>query len=68
LGGAKYNQFNLGANYSLSKRTFLYAIGFYETASGIDSTGKQAVADLSGSAYSSNNRQLAGIFGITHRF
>jgi predicted porin len=68
LGGAKYNQFNLGANYSLSKRTFLYAIGFYETASGIDSTGKQAVADLGGSAYSSNNRQLAGIFGITHRF
>lgn len=68
LGGAKYNQVNLGAVYSLSKRTSLYAIGFYETASGIDSTGKQAVADLNGSAYSGNNRQLAGIFGITHRF
>jgi len=68
LGSAKYNQFNLGAIYWLSKRTSLYAIGFYETASGIDSTGKQAVADLSGSAYSSNNHQLAGIFGITHRF
>jgi predicted porin len=68
LGSAKYNQFNLGAIYSLSKRTSLYAIGFYETASGIDSTGKQAVADLDGSAYSANNHQLAGIFGITHRF
>lgn len=68
LGSAKYNQFNLGAFYGLSKRTTLYAIGFYEMASGIDSTGKQAVADLSGSSYSSNNRQLAGIFGITHRF
>jgi len=68
LGSAKYNQFNLGATYTLSKRTSLYAIGFYETASGIDSTGKQAVADLYSSAYSANNHQLAGIFGITHRF
>jgi predicted porin len=68
LGSAKYNQFNLGAFYSLSKTTLLYAIGFYEIASGIDSTGKQAVADLSGSSYSANNHQLAGIFGITHRF
>lgn len=68
LGSAKYNQFNLGAIYSLSKRTSFYAIGFYETASGIDSTGKQAVADLNGSAYSGNNHQLAAIVGVTHRF
>ncbi|WP_313957424.1 porin [Paraburkholderia sp. BCC1885] len=68
LGSAKYNQFNLGAIYSLSKRTSLYAIGFYELASGIDSTGKAAVADLSGSSYSADKHQLAGIFGITHRF
>ncbi|SFU25920.1 porin [Paraburkholderia aspalathi] len=68
LGSAKYNQFNLGATYALSKRTSLYAIGFYETASGVDSTGKRAVADLNGSAYSGNNHQLAGIFGMTHRF
>ena len=68
LGSAKYNQFNLGVIYSLSKRTSLYAIGFYETASGIDSTGKAAVADLSTSSYSADNHQLAGIFGITHKF
>ena len=68
VGSAKYNQFNLGAIYSLSKRTSLYAIGFYETASGIDSTGKAAVADLNSSAYSADNHQLAGIFGITHKF
>ena len=68
LGSAKYNQFNLGAIYSLSKRTSVYAIGFYETVSGIDSTGKAAVADLNSGVYSGNNRQLAGIFGITHRF
>ncbi|WP_429438938.1 porin [Paraburkholderia sp. GAS33] len=68
VGSAKYNQFNLGAIYSLSKRTSLYAIGFYETASGIDSTGKAAVADLNGSAFSADKHQLAGIFGITHKF
>jgi predicted porin len=66
--GAKYNQFNLGAIYSLSKRTSIYAVGFYEMASGVDSTGHAAVADLYGSSYSSNNRQLAGIVGITQRF
>jgi hypothetical protein len=41
-----------------------YAIGFYETASAIDSTGKQAVAELSGSA-SANDHQLAAIVGMT---
>jgi predicted porin len=68
LESAHYNQFNLGAIYSLSKSTTLYAVGFYEMASGVDSTGKTAVADLASSAYSANNHQLAGIFGITHRF
>jgi predicted porin len=68
LGSAKYNQVNLGTIYSLTKRTSLYATGFYETASGVDSTGKQAVADLSGASYSSTNRQIAAIVGITHRF
>ncbi|MGF6767655.1 putative porin [Paraburkholderia sp. GAS199] len=68
VGSAKYNQFNLGAIYSLSKRTSFYAIGFYETASGVDSTGKQAVADLNGSNYSGNNHQLAALVGMTHRF
>ncbi|WGS54135.1 porin [Paraburkholderia sp. D15] len=68
VGSAKYNQFNLGATYALSKRTSFYAIGFFETASGIDSTGKAAVADLNGSNYSGNNHQLAAIVGMTHRF
>ncbi|WP_375507812.1 porin [uncultured Caballeronia sp.] len=68
VGSAKYNQFNLGTTYFLSKRTSVYAIGFFETASGVDSTGKQAVADFSGSSYSSNNHQLAAIVGMTHRF
>jgi predicted porin len=68
VGSANYNQINLGTIYQLSKRTSLYAIGFYETASGIDSTGKKAVADFSGSSYSSTSHQVAAIVGITHRF
>ncbi|WP_338069342.1 porin [Paraburkholderia phosphatilytica] len=68
FSGAHYNQFNLGAIYSVSKRTSFYAIGFYETASGTDSTGKAAVADLNGSAYSADNHQVAAIVGMTHRF
>jgi len=66
--GASYNQFNLGAMYNLSTRTFLYAIAFYEKASGTDSTGKAAVADLDGSAFSASNSQFATIVGITHKF
>jgi predicted porin len=68
VGSANYNQVNLGTIYQLSKRTSLYAIGFYETASGIDSTCKKAVADFSGSSYSSTNHQVAAIVGVTHRF
>jgi predicted porin len=67
-GGANYNQFNLGATYSISKRTSFYANAFFETASGTDSTGKAAVADLSGSSYSKSGRQVATIVGITHKF
>jgi len=68
FGSAHYNQGNLGATYSLSKRTSVYAMGFYQVASGTDSTGKSAVADLSGSTYSSTNKEVAAIVGITHRF
>jgi len=67
-GSAHYNQFNLGTVYSLSKRTSLYATGFFEAASGTDSTGHAAVADFTGSTYSSTDRQVAGMVGITHRF
>jgi len=41
FGSAHYNQGNLGATYSLSKRTSVYAMGFYQVASGTDSTGKK---------------------------
>jgi len=65
---AHYNQINVGATYGITKRTSLYADGFYEAASGTDSTGKAAVANFYGSTYSSTNHAVAAIFGMTHRF
>lgn len=68
FSSAHYNQVNLGAVYALSKRTSLYATGFFEDASGTDSTGQRAVANFSGSTASSTDRAVAAIVGITHRF
>ncbi|KLU24995.1 hypothetical protein EOS_17045 [Caballeronia mineralivorans PML1(12)] len=67
--GAKYQQMNLGAIYSVSKRTSLYATAAYQKASGTNSLGKSAVADLtSGTAPSGNDHELSVIMGIRHKF
>lgn len=65
---AHYNQVNLGVIYALSKRTSLYADGFYEAAAGTDSTGKATVANFNGSTYSSTNHAVSAIVGVTQRF
>ncbi|WP_109476179.1 porin [Paraburkholderia sp. C35] len=66
--GAKYNQVDLGANYFLSKRTDLYALAFFQKASGHDSTGHSAVAQLAFASASTSDRQLIGLVGIRHKF
>lgn len=66
--GAHYNQFDLGAVYSLSKRTSLYLMGFYQTASGTNSMGVPAVAEIDGTTTSSSNRQTVVTFGLLHKF
>jgi predicted porin len=68
FGSAHYNQVNLGTVYSLSKRTSLYLTGFFEDASGTDSTGHRATANFIGSTSSSTQRAVAAIAGITHKF
>jgi predicted porin len=65
---AKYGQLNAGAQYSLSKRTLLYATTSWEHASGIDSTGKEAVAALSFLTPSSTPNQVAVRVGVRHSF
>jgi predicted porin len=68
LGSAHYNQGNLGAVYSLSKRTSVYLFGLYQVAAGRDSTGQVAVANLASTTNSSNNKEVAAFVGMVHRF
>jgi predicted porin len=68
VGGVTYNTFGVGANYRLSTRTDLYAAVDYQSASGHDSTGGPAVANLAGESQSSNAHQAVGRVGIRHKF
>ncbi|WP_218778372.1 porin [Caballeronia sordidicola] len=65
---AKYSQVTLGTQYFLSKRTRLYAEAAWQHASGIDSTGRAAVADLTTVSASSSGNQIAARVGISVRF
>ena len=65
--GATYHQGSLGLDYFLSKRTDLYLIGVYQKASGTDSTGGAAHANI-GLLASSNDHQAALRIGIRHKF
>jgi predicted porin len=68
VGGANYNQFTLGANYSLSKRTDVYTAIIYQAVSGRDSTGGAAVADINGVSSSTNQQQAVARIGLRTRF
>jgi predicted porin len=68
IGGSNYNQFAAGMNYSVSARTDVYAAVDYQTVNGHDSTGKGAVANISGVSPSSNRYQTVGRIGMRHRF
>ncbi|WP_186019334.1 porin [Burkholderia gladioli] len=62
-GVPKYKQFNLSAEYALSKRTTVYVMGAYQKAAG-DAT----VAQIAGFNPSSNQKQAVGRAGIRHVF
>ncbi|WP_250520735.1 MULTISPECIES: porin [unclassified Caballeronia] len=66
--GASYQQWIIGADYLLSKRTDLYIVGLHQKAAGIDSTGKTAVAAMAFAVPSTSNEQSALMFGIRHTF
>jgi predicted porin len=66
--GARYQQVDLGAVYSLSPRTSLFAVAVYQEARGTDSTGGKAVADLVGISPSTSGTQRLVSLGMTHRF
>jgi general bacterial porin, GBP family len=62
----KYNQLNLRADYSLSKRTDVYLEGVYQHVSGAGNSG--ITADITGLSASSSNRQVAATIGLKTRF
>lgn len=68
VNGATYQQGMFGTTYFLSKRTDVYAAAIYQHASGTDSTGAAAVANLNGLTASSTANQVLGIVGMRHRF
>jgi len=65
---AHYNQVAAGSQYAFSKRTFTYLIVAWQRASGVDSTGHAAVADLTYLSPSSTPNQVALRVGIRHSF
>lgn len=68
VNDAKYHQGVLGADYFLSKRTDVYIDGVYQHASGTDSTGAPAVANINYLTASSTQNQVMAIVGMRHRF
>ncbi|BBQ02346.1 porin (plasmid) [Burkholderia sp. SFA1] len=68
VGGANYSQLSAGMDYTVSRRTDLYAALQYQTANGHDSTGAVAVASIAGVSPSSNRQQTVGRLGLRHRF
>ncbi|MCX8566362.1 MAG: Outer membrane protein (porin) [Glomeribacter sp. 1016415] len=61
----KYHQVNLGADYSLSKRTDVYMLGAYQKANG----GKVGTpAQIAGLDQARNDRQAVVRVGLRHKF
>lgn len=68
LSAARYQQVNLGTDYLMSKRTDFYLVGIYQQASGHDSTGAEAVAQIPFLTPSSTNHQVMVVAGMRHKF
>jgi len=68
VNSVQYHQAALGADYFLSKRTDLYVAAVYQHASGTDSTGMAAHANILGLSASSTTNQSVAAAGIRHKF
>jgi predicted porin len=62
-GSPRYEQINLIAQYSVSKRTSVYAM-----LAGQNASGDASVAQIAGFNPSTTSRQVASRLGITHKF
>ncbi len=68
VSNEKIHQGIVGVDYFLSKRTDLYADGLYQHASGTNSVGRTATAQINGLSPSTTSNQVAAIVGIRHKF
>ncbi|SKD06340.1 porin [Paraburkholderia hospita] len=68
VSAEKIHQAMLGADYALSKRTDLYAVGIYQHASGTNSFCAKATAQITTLSPSSSQNQVAAIVGIRSKF
>ncbi|SAK49022.1 porin [Caballeronia pedi] len=67
-GGTNYNLFSAGLDYFLSKRTDVYTVAVFEKASGTDSLGQNAVAQITGLTPSTTSKQASLRVGMRHKF
>lgn len=65
---AKQNQFTIGADYVVSKRTDFYAVAAYAHAGGTNGTGKAQAVIGSLDVDSGASSQAAVVVGMRHRF
>ena len=65
---SEYQLVDFGAAYYFSKATYVYWITAWQHASGTNSTGKPAVADMLALAPSSDSDQLTVRVGLRHLF
>ncbi|CAB3764843.1 porin [Burkholderia puraquae] len=67
-GKVTYHEADVSIDYLLSKRTDVYAMVMAQQASGRDSTGQAAMAQLWALSPASNNRQVGTVIGLRHKF
>lgn len=65
---AKQNQFSIGADYFLSKRTDIYAIAAYALVSGQNGAGAAQAVIGSNNVDSGSNKQALVTVGLRHKF
>jgi predicted porin len=66
--GSTYHLMSAGVDYFLSRRTDVYSVAVFEKASGTDSLGQPAVAQITGLTPSTTDKQVSVRVGIRHKF
>jgi predicted porin len=68
VGKVTYHEADVSIDYYFSKRTDVYGMVMAQQASGTDSSGKVAVAQLWALSPASTRRQIASVVGLRHKF